>query len=99
MPYQTKKGGVCAPHGFLASTACAGIKDPENACTGVKGVEDARLMAESVSKPLGLRRREIGVCSTGVIGLPLPMERITPHGQKQLGEKPSPSEDVPREPG
>ena len=135
MPYQTKKGGVCAPHGFLASTACAGIKDPEatrldlaliysehpctsagtfttnrvkaapvrvsqahlrnneirgiitnsgnaNACTGVKGVEDARLMAESVSKPLGLRRREIGVCSTGVIGLPLPMERITPHGQK-----------------
>lgn len=51
-----------------------------NACTGVKGVEDARKMAKSVSKPLGLRHREVGVCSTGVIGLPLPMDRITPHG-------------------
>lgn len=51
-----------------------------NACTGIKGVEDARKMATSVAKPLKLRRREIGVCSTGVIGLPLPMSRIEPHG-------------------
>ncbi|MBK1834277.1 bifunctional glutamate N-acetyltransferase/amino-acid acetyltransferase ArgJ [Roseibacillus ishigakijimensis] len=52
-----------------------------NACTGVKGVEDARAMAKSVAKPLHIRRREVGVCSTGVIGLPLPMERILPHGE------------------
>lgn len=51
-----------------------------NACTGIKGVEDARKMAASVAKPLKLRRREVGVCSTGVIGLPLPMTRISPHG-------------------
>ncbi len=49
-----------------------------NACTGVKGVEDARAMAKSVAKSLGLRQREVGVCSTGVIGLPLPMDRILP---------------------
>ena len=52
-----------------------------NACTGVQGVQDAREMAASVAKPLKLRRREVGVCSTGVIGLPLPMERIISRGQ------------------
>lgn len=51
-----------------------------NACTGIRGLEDARKMASSVAKPLKLRRREVGVCSTGVIGLPLPMSRIEPHG-------------------
>lgn len=47
-----------------------------NACTGVQGVHDARAMADGVAKPLGLKRSEIGVCSTGVIGLPMPMVRI-----------------------
>lgn len=49
-----------------------------NACTGVKGVEDARAMAKAIAKSLGLKQREVGVCSTGVIGLPLPMDRIEP---------------------
>ncbi len=49
-----------------------------NACTGVPGIEDARTMAKSVATALGLRQREIGVCSTGVIGLPLPMDRVLP---------------------
>jgi glutamate N-acetyltransferase/amino-acid N-acetyltransferase len=53
-----------------------------NACTGVRGVEDARTMASKVAKPLGLKRSEVGVCSTGVIGLPMPMTRIEP----RLGE-------------
>ena len=47
-----------------------------NACTGVHGISDARAMADGVAKPLGLKRSEIGVCSTGVIGLPMPMNRI-----------------------
>ncbi|MBB07502.1 MAG: bifunctional ornithine acetyltransferase/N-acetylglutamate synthase [Roseibacillus sp.] len=49
-----------------------------NACTGVRGIEDARTMAKTVAASLGLRQREVGVCSTGVIGLPLPMERMEP---------------------
>jgi len=49
-----------------------------NACTGVQGVRDAHAMCEAVAKPLGLRRNEVGVCSTGVIGLPMPMMRIEP---------------------
>ena len=49
-----------------------------NACTGVQGIRDANHMCDAVAKPLGLKRTEIGVCSTGVIGLPMPMMRIEP---------------------
>jgi glutamate N-acetyltransferase/amino-acid N-acetyltransferase len=53
-----------------------------NACTGVQGINDAKLMCNGVAKPLGLKRAEIGVCSTGVIGLPMPMVRIEPRFQE-----------------
>jgi glutamate N-acetyltransferase / amino-acid N-acetyltransferase len=49
-----------------------------NACTGVQGIRDANAMCAAVAKPLGLRPSEVGVCSTGVIGLPMPMMRIEP---------------------
>jgi glutamate N-acetyltransferase / amino-acid N-acetyltransferase len=49
-----------------------------NACTGVRGIQDATAMCEKAAKGLGLKRTEVGVCSTGVIGLPMPMTRITP---------------------
>lgn len=49
-----------------------------NACTGMQGIHDSRAMAKSIAKPLGLKRSEVGVCSTGVIGLPMPMQRIEP---------------------
>lgn len=49
-----------------------------NACTGVQGIRDANAMCDAVAKPLNLKRTEIGVCSTGVIGLPMPMVRIDP---------------------
>ena len=39
-----------------------------NACTGVPGITDARAMAKTVASSLGLRQREVGICSTGVIG-------------------------------
>jgi glutamate N-acetyltransferase/amino-acid N-acetyltransferase len=49
-----------------------------NACTGVQGIHDANAMCDAVAKPLKLKRSEIGVCSTGVIGLPMPMARVEP---------------------
>jgi glutamate N-acetyltransferase / amino-acid N-acetyltransferase len=49
-----------------------------NACTGLQGIRDANAMCDAVAKPLGIKRTDIGVCSTGVIGLPMPMMRITP---------------------
>ena len=49
-----------------------------NACTGVQGIHDANAMCDAVAKPLNLKRSEIGVASTGVIGLPMPMVRFEP---------------------
>ena len=49
-----------------------------NACTGMQGIHDANAMCDAVAKPLRLKRTEVAVCSTGVIGLPMPMMRIEP---------------------
>lgn len=60
-----------------------------NACTGLLGIRDANAMCDAVAKPLKLKRAEIGVASTGVIGLPMPMVRLEPQ-YTQLLEKLSP---------
>ena len=49
-----------------------------NACTGHEGMINARAMASATSKALKLKQREVQVCSTGIIGVPLPVERIEP---------------------
>lgn len=49
-----------------------------NACTGKAGIEVARKECRIVAKELGLSAQEVAVCSTGVIGLPMPMVRIEP---------------------
>jgi glutamate N-acetyltransferase / amino-acid N-acetyltransferase len=48
-----------------------------NACTGPRGLQDARTMVQHTAKQLSLRTSQIAVCSTGIIGLPLPITRIT----------------------
>lgn len=47
-----------------------------NACTGKVGLDNARREAEWVAKELGIHADEVLVASTGVIGTPLPMDRI-----------------------
>jgi len=47
-----------------------------NACTGRVGLDNALREAELVAKELGITADEVLVASTGVIGRPLPMERI-----------------------
>jgi glutamate N-acetyltransferase/amino-acid N-acetyltransferase len=124
---QHVSGSVCAPEGFQAGAAAAGIKpsgNPDialiysdrptvaaavfttnsvlaapvivsrehlrdgkaravavnagcaNACTGETGLRDARRMAELTGELLGLAPQEVLVASTGVIGRPLPMDRL-----------------------
>ena len=127
--FQAIPGGVTAASGFLAGTACCGIKGENgkrhdlalvcsevpsvaaavfttnrikaapvkvsaahlrtrdiravvlnsgnaNAATGLPGIEHAKRMARAVGWNLGLRERQVLVCSTGRIGVPLPIERI-----------------------
>lgn len=47
-----------------------------NACTGEKGIEDAYEMAQITSKKLNVKKNEVIVASTGVIGTYLPMDII-----------------------
>ena len=49
-----------------------------NACTGVQGIQDAKAMTKAVAEELGVKMRQVLVCSTGIIGMPLPIERILP---------------------
>jgi glutamate N-acetyltransferase/amino-acid N-acetyltransferase len=47
-----------------------------NAATGGPGIADARLTAAAAAEDLGIAPEEVVVLSTGVIGVPLPMERV-----------------------
>jgi glutamate N-acetyltransferase / amino-acid N-acetyltransferase len=48
-----------------------------NACTGAAGRKAARETTRAAAKLLGLRPEQVLVASTGVIGVPLKVERIT----------------------
>jgi glutamate N-acetyltransferase/amino-acid N-acetyltransferase len=47
-----------------------------NCCTGGAGIAAARKTAKALADELSCRKEEIFVCSTGVIGVPLPAERM-----------------------
>jgi len=49
-----------------------------NACTGEQGRADAREMAALTAKKVGIATEEVAVASTGVIGVPMPMEQVRP---------------------
>ena len=48
-----------------------------NACTGEQGEKDTLKMASEVARHLNIKSPEVLVCSTGRIGVPLPMSRLT----------------------
>ncbi len=47
-----------------------------NAATGAQGIEDAKRVEQEAEKLLGLGEDEVFVCSTGVIGQRLPVEKV-----------------------
>jgi glutamate N-acetyltransferase/amino-acid N-acetyltransferase len=49
-----------------------------NACTGQRGLDDARRMTAVAAEVVGCRPTQMLVCSTGVIGQFLPMQAIEP---------------------
>jgi glutamate N-acetyltransferase / amino-acid N-acetyltransferase len=58
------------PQAIVANSGIA------NAATGDQGVADARATAVETARMLGLEPEEVIVLSTGVIGAPLPMEKL-----------------------
>ena len=55
---------------ILANSGCA------NACTGAAGYKDAEKSARETARTLGIDPAHVLVASTGVIGHPLPMDRL-----------------------
>jgi glutamate N-acetyltransferase/amino-acid N-acetyltransferase len=55
---------------IVVNSGCA------NACTGEQGLKDAQIMAQKAGEFLGCRKEEVFVASTGVIGVPLPMDKV-----------------------
>ena len=49
-----------------------------NVCNGTRGMRDANEMARIAALGLGVEEETVYIASTGVIGAPLPMERIRP---------------------
>ncbi|MDI6786185.1 MAG: bifunctional glutamate N-acetyltransferase/amino-acid acetyltransferase ArgJ [bacterium] len=57
-----------------------------NTCNGIKGIKDAKAMAVTIASYLNFQEKEVLVASTGIIGTPLPIKRIT-RGTKELVNK------------
>jgi len=65
---QHVQGGVARAVVFSAGNA--------NACNGPQGLEDAREMTRLAGERLGIAPELVLVASTGIIGVPLPMDRV-----------------------
>ncbi len=61
---------VAQPQAIVANSGVA------NAATGEQGVADARATAVETARLLGIEPEEVIVLSTGVIGAPLPLEKV-----------------------
>ncbi|MFZ1977449.1 MAG: bifunctional glutamate N-acetyltransferase/amino-acid acetyltransferase ArgJ [Bacteroidota bacterium] len=57
-----------------------------NACTGERGIKDAREMIAATAEALGIPENQVLVSSTGVIGQYLPIEKIL-DGIRELAQK------------
>ena len=62
--------GCAEPQAVVVNSGVA------NAATGTQGIEDAERTATEAASLLGLKTEEVVVLSTGVIGAPLPMQRL-----------------------
>ena len=50
-----------------------------NACTGERGKIDSEIITSELAKRLGLSNEEVLICSTGVIGEPISVGKVTGH--------------------
>ena len=57
-----------------------------NAATGHPGFQDTHATAEHAAQQLGVSAGDVVVCSTGLIGQPLPMERLLPGVSDAVGK-------------
>ncbi len=76
---QVKAAPVLVSAGHLAAGRLRAVvvnAGNANCCTGEAGIQNARRMCELAAQKTGLTAQEVLVCSTGIIGHALPMEKI-----------------------
>jgi glutamate N-acetyltransferase/amino-acid N-acetyltransferase len=74
-----KAAPVLVSQEHLRASTCRAVilnSGNANACTGQPGLSDAKAMAAATALALGVKPEEVLVCSTGRIGVPLPIERM-----------------------
>src|SRR6266699_2856932 len=87
---------------IVASSGCS------NVCTGEQGVKDAREMTKTVGELLRIKPSQVLIAATGVIGQPLPMDKIrgalpklvkalTPQGGRSAAEAIMTTDTRPKE--
>ncbi|OGK83699.1 MAG: bifunctional ornithine acetyltransferase/N-acetylglutamate synthase [Candidatus Rokubacteria bacterium GWC2_70_16] len=87
---------------IVASSGCS------NVCTGEQGLKDAREMTRLIGDLLHLPPQQVLIAATGVIGQPLPMDRIraglpklvkalSPQGSRSAAEAIMTTDTVPKE--
>lgn len=64
-----------------------------NACTGAEGMQVNEAMAQAMGEALGVQAKEVLTCSTGVIGMQLPVEKFCA-GAKLLAAQLSDTEEA-----
>lgn len=72
-PVTVSKHHLRRPHiqAIICNSGCS------NVCNGEAGIRDAKAMCRMTADQLGCTAEQVLVCSTGVIGRPLPMEKIS----------------------
>ncbi|MBM4104254.1 MAG: bifunctional glutamate N-acetyltransferase/amino-acid acetyltransferase ArgJ [Planctomycetes bacterium] len=69
---------VCKEHAANAKIYAVVVNSGNaNTCTGTKGLAAAKLMCAKTAQMLGLKPQQVLLASTGIIGHPLPIEKIT----------------------
>ncbi|MCK5565281.1 MAG: bifunctional glutamate N-acetyltransferase/amino-acid acetyltransferase ArgJ [Planctomycetes bacterium] len=82
---------VCRAHVKSAKVYAAIVNSGNaNACTGQKGFNDAVTMCQKTAKELNVKPNQVLLASTGIIGEPLPIKKITT-GIAKATDKLSPS--------
>ena len=74
-PVQVSRDHLAASGGWASAILVS--SGNANAATGPRGRADAEEMSALVSRELGVPVEQVLVCSTGLIGIPLPMDPIT----------------------
>ncbi len=63
-----------------------------NACTGAQGIKDGEAASAALARELGIRPGLVVPSSTGVIGVPLPVEKLVGRSALHWSKMPLPGQ-------